>query len=83
MQGSALVSEGGRWPQNSLTGPDPTSKLSTHGIAVVEKVISGITIVSINSRSVGYCVQPCRTKSEILEVFNRGRSDFFRVEAQS
>lgn len=51
--GSALVSEGGRWPQNSLTGSDPAPKQSMHGISVVWKVISGVTIVSINSRSTG------------------------------
>lgn len=39
------MSEGGRWPQNSLTGSDPAPKQSMHGISVVWKVISGVTIV--------------------------------------
>lgn len=57
MWGSALVSEGGRWPQNSLTGSDLTWKQSVHGISVVWKVISGATIVSINSCSTGrFCI---------------------------
>lgn len=43
--GSALVSEGGRRPQNSLTGSDPMEKLSMHGISGICKVISAITIV--------------------------------------
>lgn len=47
------MSEGGRWPQNSLTGSDLTSEQSVHGISVVWKVISAVTIVSINSRSTG------------------------------
>lgn len=51
MWGSALVSEGGRGPQNSLTGSNLTSKRSRHGISIVWKVV--ITIVSIHSRSTG------------------------------
>lgn len=43
--GSALVSEGGRWAQNSLTGSDPTEKRDMSGISGIWKVISGMTIV--------------------------------------
>ncbi|EDM03730.1 similar to RAD51-like 1 (predicted), isoform CRA_c [Rattus norvegicus] len=51
MWGSALRSEGGRWPQDSPTGSDPTWKQGAHGTSVVWKVTSGVTIVSINPRS--------------------------------
>lgn len=45
MWGSALVSEGGRWAQNSLTGSNPAEKRNMHGISGIWKVISGTTIV--------------------------------------
>lgn len=44
-RGSALVSEGGRRAQNSLTGSDPTEKRNMYGISGIWKVISGTPIV--------------------------------------
>jgi hypothetical protein len=43
--GSAPVSKGGRWPENSLTVSDPTMKKNMCGISGIWKVISSITIV--------------------------------------
>lgn len=43
--GSALVSEGGRRAQNSVTGLDPTEKRNMYGISGIWKVISDTTIV--------------------------------------
>lgn len=42
--GTVLVSEGGRWPQNSLTGSDPAEKPCMYDIIGIWKVISGINI---------------------------------------